>query len=710
LLTDSCGLSARSMTIAALPHLRARLGRRGLYAAGVLAFAAVASLIFLGPSREALRERRCDKATMQAVQLINTTLNSLSATARVIAGAMPAAASSDDAARLLAEAVRSSSVYSVELVDASGKTRLMRHHDAGVTSNPAQFTEIGMHRNWDEVALLRNSVGAQSLAQLALRALTPAAEDGSRQQILITLRCRTLPGITGGFESAWLMATGGALVFKPLTSGDKGEAEAVGRAWLNLRSTQVSGHFQVEMEGGPHVMYYRRLPDWPVSLVIDGGPAALPLIVPGSELSVGLGLAAVLLGGLALFLVFDGARRTRSQPPPARLRVGMGGDGLSDEARMLAGIVALEVSNLLTIVSIEVETVSQLHPQNAAIGRISRSVASAATRGAGLTQHLLSFAEQAMLRPKLVDVGIKIADCYDELLTHIAPGQVLQLHLPEYGERPALAHVDSDVLCTSLGMLLRHAAAMTGAAAQIQVKVGHAVQDGKRVVRVDVTDGCHEKGSECLHQIGGDGSSLKLDEPHLGLGLAAVAGFARQSGGCLWWDGRQGQGANASLCFPSVDETVGVHSTILPFPAPSATGVPATTTGQRPARILLVDDDVLVRRGIAARLSAMGHDVIEATNVSYAQRIGAKGVDLLLTETVLSGDIDGSSLAAHLRRRAPRLPVVFMSGFMTAGQPDAMRCDNLTSFVRKPINTQELCTVIDGLLAMREPMLAEAAD
>ncbi|MDR3522741.1 MAG: response regulator [Acetobacteraceae bacterium] len=397
-------------------------------------------------------------------------LGSLGSAAQIIAEAMPSApvaGASEGASRLLAEAMRLPSVFSAELLDASGRTLLLQHSVSGLTPLAVQFTEVGPPRNLANAMLLRSVAESADDSLLALRAYTPIGPDGKRRQVLIAVRSRDLLGIAGGATSAWLFASGGSLVSRPPGVGWSGVSDKVWRAWLNVRPSQPSGHFVVPMEDGAHVMVYRQLNDWPISLVIDGGLEATPLFPQRWGVSLAVWCMAASMVGLGLW-------------------------------------------------------------------------------------------------------------------------------------------------CLLLGLKVAAPAAVPGDAGLRQIRSARLA------------------------------ASLPVSAPEMG------------------------------------------------------------------PRILLVDDATPVRAYVAQRLRALGFSVVEAHDAAHAERIGTADVDVLVTEVVLHNNVDGSDLAARIRKRVSGLPVVFMSGFRSVNQTAAMSCDNLTSFTRKPVNVDELCLVIDGLLAQREPLSQRA--
>lgn len=189
---------------------------------------------------------------------------------------------------------------------------------------------------------------------------------------------------------------------------------------------------------------------------------------------------------------------------------------------------------------------------------------------------------------------------------------------------------------------------------------------------------------------------------HLGLGLSAALGFARQSGGSLALESTPGLGTRARLLLP-----LKANGTMAASSRPSFSQVPAaqhTTPPEalRPRRILLVEDIAAVRESIARRLRIDGFDVAEAGTVAEVLAQMARGVDVMVTDIMLDDETDGYTLASRAREVDPMLPLVFMSGYLSSRQPELLAGDELASFVRKPVNGVELQTVIAGLLALRE--------
>jgi CheY-like chemotaxis protein len=170
----------------------------------------------------------------------------------------------------------------------------------------------------------------------------------------------------------------------------------------------------------------------------------------------------------------------------------------------------------------------------------------------------------------------------------------------------------------------------------------------------------------------------------------------------LLWFGR-GKTPAQSVDQPGMAEAEIANSAFDRRAPPSlASGDPAGLRAKPPIRVLLVDDNDMVRATIAQRLRLMGYAVEEAASGIDALDMLSTAHDILITDIVLHHSVDGWALAERARQVLPTLPIVFMSGYLSARQPEMMAHDELATFVRKPMESAELQAVIEGLLALRE--------
>ena len=164
-----------------------------------------------------------------------------------------------------------------------------------------------------------------------------------------------------------------------------------------------------------------------------------------------------------------------------------------------------------------------------------------------------------------------------------------------------------------------------------------------------------------------------------GLGLSVASGFCRQSGGGLTLISEPGHGLTARMFFPL---------------SPSSPNV-ATETKQQPTevkpsahRILLVDDDEKVTRVMARQLQLDGNEVQVALSAAEALEIMSTGPapDLVITDMVMPGAMQGHALAKEIRARFPGTHVVLMSGYDSIRQRQTDGAEWNEPFLQKPIN------------------------
>jgi CheY-like chemotaxis protein len=408
-------------------------------------------------------------------------------------------------------------------------------------------------------------------------------------------------------------------------------------------------------------------------------------------------VVSVLLGALAVVLVWRSSRKPVSEAatdgmPSLSLR-------RATLTRHLAAVLAHKFNNVLTVLSFDAEMLAASPDADEATHVLSRSMLGATAQGTLLTQSMLAFAERAVLSPTVFDLETELTLRHDRLVAALDPGQVLLRTGPSTAGPRLLLKADPDALEACLVALLRNAAEAAGARAEITLELERISSGGAQQVELVVDDAGPGMDPATLALAMEPGFSSRANGHHLGLGLAAANGFARQSGGTLTLESMPGMGTRARLMLPLLRDATQPAKSSAPAVPESR---PMLQSPERPKRVLIVEDSIPVRDSIARRLRADGYDVVDAVTVSEVLAYVARGVDVMVTDIVLSDSVDGWTLATRARELNPMLPLVFMSGFMTSRQPELLSGNELASFVRKPVNGAELNTVIAGLLALRE--------
>ena len=149
--------------------------------------------------------------------------------------------------------------------------------------------------------------------------------------------------------------------------------------------------------------------------------------------------------------------------------------------------------------------------------------------------------------------------------------------------------------------------------------------------------------------------TTKGKEKGFGLGLATVYGIVKQHSGSIWVESRPGQGACFEITLPETRQAACQEQAAAPQPLPHAA---------HPTRVLIVEDDYLLRDVTAEMLHQLGYQVATAQDGAEAARIFAQHpcIDLLLADVVLPGH-NGREVFEHLRAQNPRLKVLYMSGY-----------------------------------------------
>jgi CheY-like chemotaxis protein len=165
-----------------------------------------------------------------------------------------------------------------------------------------------------------------------------------------------------------------------------------------------------------------------------------------------------------------------------------------------------------------------------------------------------------------------------------------------------------------------------------------------------------------------------------------VYGIVKQSGGYVAVESERGAGTTFTIYLRRAHD---VRAPVEPAPPVAA------AAGS--ARVLVVEDEDVVRGLVRHVLAGDGHDVAVAANADEALALVESGpFDLLLTDLTLPG-VDGGALAARLRERDPGLKVVYMSGHADDAVADGHPA---SVFLQKPFAAGELTRTVRELLAV----------
>ncbi len=372
----------------------------------------------------------------------------------------------------------------------------------------------------------------------------------------------------------------------------------------------------------------------------------------------------------------------------------------------LAGGIAHDFNNVLQAVQGGAALIERRAEDADGVRRLARLILDGTARGASITRRLLAFARRGDLRAEAVNVGDVLGGLREILSHSLGPTITIRVGL-EPDLPPVLA--DKGQLETALVNLATNArdamlkgGTLTFAAGQetVPAEGGVAVPTlaPGRYVRLSVIDSGAGMDRATLARVFEPFFTTKPHGQGTGLGLAMAKGFAEQSGGGLAIESAPGRGTIVTLWLPEAT-------------------VPASDAGefreaagaeQGTTRVLLLDDDTLVRETLALQLEAAGHAVLAVATGTEALALLNAGekVDILVTDLSMP-DMDGLAVIRGAQERRPGLPAVLLTGYAGDGASLAISgaVSGTFSLLRKPVSAPQLLDRVAALLASRAETL-----
>jgi PAS domain S-box-containing protein len=363
----------------------------------------------------------------------------------------------------------------------------------------------------------------------------------------------------------------------------------------------------------------------------------------------------------------------------------------------LTGGVAHDFNNILTVITGTIEILAEAVAKDPGLAAITKMIDEAAGRGAELTQHLLAFARKQPLQPREIDINSLIIDTAKLLRPTL--GEQIQIE-SVFEDESCVAVVDPNQLTTAiLNLALNARDAMPGGGKLI-VETGAAYLDEVYASVNDVRPGHY-----VLIAVSDTGTGIpanmlaRVFDPFFtskgpgkgtGLGLSMVYGFIKQSAGHVKIYSEEGHGTTIKMYLPPGKT-----------PTPVADGVMPTSIEGGHETILVVEDDRLVRDYVLAQLHSLGYVTLQAANAAEALTIVASGkpFDLLFTDVIMPGKMNGRQLADEVLKSRPDLRVVYTSGYTENAIIHHGRLDSGVLLLAKPYRKSDLARIIRKALS-----------
>lgn len=361
----------------------------------------------------------------------------------------------------------------------------------------------------------------------------------------------------------------------------------------------------------------------------------------------------------------------------------------------LTGGVAHDFNNLLAIILGNLELLEDTVVCDDNCRNHIEMAVKATERGAHLTQRLLAFSRKQALQPVPVDAKKLIEDMLDlvrrslgetievEIVasaglwtTEIDPGQL-------EGALLNLAINARDAMPDGGKLTIEASNARLSdeyAAAQIEVEPG-------QYVLVSVSDTGEGMAPEVREQVFDPFFTTKETGKGTGLGLSMVHGFVKQSGGHIAIYSEVGEGTTIKLYLPRFK---GKKAAVERRGQANASG------SGKGELILVVEDDADLRTMAISMLRSLGYLTLEAGTAKIALEIlrETTGVNLLLTDMVLPGGMNGRALADWAREQNPNLPVLYMSGYTKDAIIHQGRVDEQVQLLEKPFRRADIASAV----------------
>jgi PAS domain S-box-containing protein len=364
----------------------------------------------------------------------------------------------------------------------------------------------------------------------------------------------------------------------------------------------------------------------------------------------------------------------------------------------LTGGIAHDFNNILTVITGTIEILADAVETKPQLAIITKMIDDAAARGAELTRHLLAFARKQPLHPRETDVNTLILDTAKLL----RPTLGAQVEIESvFDDETCTATVDPNQLATAILNLSLNARDAMPNGGKLVLETGSAFLDENyAAMHGDVRPGHYTLIAVSDTGTGIPASMLdRVFDPFFtskgpgqgtGLGLSMVYGFIKQSAGHIEICSEEGHGTTIKMYLPPGD---GASSASERSPEPAVQGGQET--------ILVVEDDDLVRDYVLTQLNSLGYVTLDAANAAAALAVVEAGneFDLLFTDVIMPGAMNGRQLANELQERKPGLKVLFTSGYTENAIIHHGRLDSGVLLLTKPYRKSDLAVMIRKALA-----------
>ncbi len=351
----------------------------------------------------------------------------------------------------------------------------------------------------------------------------------------------------------------------------------------------------------------------------------------------------------------------------------------------LTGGIAHDFNNLLMIVSGYAQILQGKLSDMKDVQAV-QAIRAAAGRGEKLTRQLLAFSRRQQLMPVVVDLHARIDAVRDMLATSLRGNIELDIDVEDKIWPVEVDQGELELALVNIGVNARDAmpdgGRITLSARNVVLKPGSAAGplEGDFVALAVIDTGIGI-APDLLPRLFEPFFTTKPVGKGTGLGLSQVHGFANQSGGAVTVSSEEGAGTVVTIYLPRSTKAADVDER------------ERATPGEVQGTIMVVEDSRDVAEVTTTLLEQLGYRVVRAENAAEALRHLQQGieVDLVFSDIVMPGQMDGIALAQACQERYPDIPVLLTSGFSDA----ARAADGRFDILRKPFELSALERAIE---------------
>jgi CheY-like chemotaxis protein len=367
----------------------------------------------------------------------------------------------------------------------------------------------------------------------------------------------------------------------------------------------------------------------------------------------------------------------------------------------MTGGISHDFNNLLTVIICNLELLEMRGIDDKQIPLLHDAL-EAAELGADLTARLMIFARKGNLKPVQADLRDLTEDTLEILKRTLGANYRIKT---DFALDLHQVMIDPVQLQSALMNLALNARDAMGAGGELLVSVSNVTIDDTYMaqetdmepgefVRLSVSDNGSGMSIEAQKRAFEPFFSTKSDKGGTGLGLAMVYGFVRQSGGHITLYSEIGHGTSFGLYFPACDAD-GTDSS-----ASTQQGTASDLLWGNNRTVLVVEDNPKVRKLSVERLQDLGFVALEAVSgdAAYEMLKAGKTADILFSDLVMPGSMNGYDLAQKVASEFPRIKILLTSGYASDVVTNTMVHDRSYHILHKPYRQSELAHRLQTLL------------